>query len=65
MHYKAYLYVFFVLLSAFAISGINFDKVIRRNRVWEARILIIILSCISGYLLTNFITDFLSTTQIM
>ncbi len=65
MNYKAYLYVFFTLLSAFALSGVNFDKIIRRNHVWEARILVMILSCIGGYLLTNFIAEFLSTSQII
>lgn len=65
MNYKAYLYIFCVMLSAFALSGINFDKFIRKNRVYEARILVIVLSCIMGYILTNFIVDFINVTQII
>ncbi len=63
MNYKIYFYVFFILLSAFAISGINFDKIIKKNRVLEAKILVIILSFMSGYLLTNFIFEFLTFTK--
>ena len=65
MNYKAYLYIFCVMLSAFALSGINFDKFIRKNRVYEARILVIILSSIMGYILTNFVVDFINVTQII
>ncbi len=59
MIYKLYLYVFFILLSAFAISGINFDNFIKKNHKWEARILVILLSFALGYLITNFVTDFI------
>lgn len=62
MNYKSYFYVFFILLSAFAISGINFDNFIKKNHKWEARILVIILSFIFGYLITNFVVDFVSLT---
>lgn len=58
MNYKIYLYAFFILLSAFAVSGINFDSFIKTHRKWEARVLVIILSFILGYLLTNFVIDF-------
>ena len=64
MNYKLYLYIFFVLLSAFALSGVNFEKFIKKNKVWEARILMLICSFISGYLLTNFIVDFLEFSKI-
>ncbi len=62
---KAFLYVITILLSLFAFNGINFDKFIKKNHIWEARFLIIILSIISGYLLTNFIVDFILVSQII
>lgn len=62
---KAFLYVITILLSLFALNGINFDKFIKKNHIWEARFLIIILSIISGYLLTNFIVDFILVSQII
>ena len=59
MDYKIYLYIFFSMLSAFASSGINYEKIIRKNRIWETRILVLILSLILGYLLTQFVSEFL------
>ena len=59
MDYKIYLYIFFSMLSAFALSGINFEKKIRKNRIWETRILVLLLSLVMGYLVTNFVLEFL------
>ena len=65
MNYKAYIYVLMVLLSAYTLSGVNFDGFIKKNKAWEARLLVLILSISLGYLLTNFITDFLSVSSIL
>ena len=59
MDYKIYLYIFFSMLSAFALSGINFEKIIRKNRILETRILVLLLSLVMGYLVTNFVLEFL------
>ena len=64
MNYKVYIYVVFVLISAFALSAVNFEKFIRKNKVLETRILVLILSFISGYLLTNFLVDFMEFSKI-
>ena len=61
MHYKIYIYVISVMLSAYTLTGVNFEKIIKRNKNIEARILVILLSFIMGYLLTNFIVDFTSS----
>lgn len=65
MNYKTYIYVISVLLSAFALSGINYDSFIKKNKVLEARILVILLSIALGYLITNFITDFVSVSSLL
>ena len=65
MPFKVYIYVITVLLSTYALSGINFDHIMKKNKPIEARIIVLLLSFISGYLLTNFITDFLTLTKIM
>jgi uncharacterized integral membrane protein (TIGR02327 family) len=59
MDIKIYIYVITLLLSAYAISGINFDAFLKKNKPIEARVLVIILSIACSYLVTNFITDFL------
>lgn len=60
MNYKVYLYAIFLFVSIFALSGINFEKFMKRNKVLEARLLIFILSFALSYMLTNFICDFLN-----
>ena len=65
MNYKAYIYVISVLMSAYALSGVNFDNFIKKNKALEARILVIITSLIMGYLLTNFIIDFFNVSSLI
>lgn len=65
MNIKVYFYVFFVMLSAYALTAVNFEKIIKTNKVWETRILVIVLSIVFGYLLTNFVYDFLDTCRII
>ena len=59
MNYKMILYVIFILLSTYTLSGINFDKIMKKNKNIEARLFVIILSFIMGYFLTNFVIDFI------
>ena len=65
MNYKIYIYIICIFLSIFALSGVNFEKITRRDKVNEIRILVFLLSFILGYLVANFIFDFISCTQII
>ncbi len=60
MNYKTILYTLNLLISIFALSGVNFDKFMKKNKPVEARVIIFILSFASSYLITNFIIDFIS-----
>jgi len=60
MNYKEILYAINLLLSMMALSGINFDKFMKKNKPFEARILVLILGLCLSYLATNFIVDFIS-----
>ena len=62
--YKLIRYIVFSFLTAFALSGINFNNIIKKNKTIEVRILVIILSLSIGYLLTNFVLDFVNITRI-
>lgn len=57
---KLLLYIFFTFVSAFGLSGINFDCIIKANKTIEAKVLVMVLSFSFGYLLTNFVLDFLN-----
>ncbi len=65
MNYKVLLYFFFTLLSTFAITGIDINKIIKKNHKWEAYALVLILSFAFGYLLTNFVVDFLEVSTLI
>ena len=60
MNYKLILYIIFTFISAYGISGLNINQFIRKNKVWEARVLVMVLSFSLGYLLTNFALAFLN-----
>lgn len=65
MNYKVYIYVITVLLSTYTLAGVNFNKIMKKDKVIEARILVILLSLIMGYLITNFIVDFINVSSIL
>lgn len=57
---KLLLYIFFTFVSAFGLSGVNFSGMIKSGKVIEAKVLVMVLSFSFGYLLTNFVLDFLN-----
>ena len=63
--FKTALYIICTFIAAFAVSGINFNGILKKNKVIEARVLVIVLSVVLGYLLTNFIMDFVNLTSII
>ena len=64
MNYKIYIYVITVLFSTYILSGVNFEKLMKRNKILEAKLLVITLSFIMGYFITNFIVDFTSSFKL-
>ena len=60
MSVKIYLYVFFTLMWIFILNGVNFEVIMKKNKVIEARLLVLSLSFAFSYLLTNFVIDFVS-----
>lgn len=57
---RIFIYALSLIISTFAISGINFDSIIKRNHVWEARVLSIVIILALTYLVANFILDIAS-----
>ena len=57
---KLMLYVIFTFISAFGLSSLNFDGIVKKNKNLEIRVLVMLLSFSFGYLLTNFVIDFLN-----
>ena len=60
MNYKICLYAINLLLSIFILSGVNINKIMKSGKELEAKLLVMCTSCITSYLLTNFILSFLN-----
>ena len=65
MNFKTYIYIVSVLLSTFAVSGINFNNLFRKKKVVEARVLIVILVLALGYLVGSFVITFIECSKII
>lgn len=65
MNFKTYIYIVSVLLSTFAVSGINFNNLFRKNKVVEAKVLIVILVLALGYLVGSFVITFIECSKII
>ena len=63
--FKTALYIVCTFISAFGLSGINFNGLFKKEKIIESRIIIIVLSVSLGYLVTNFIWDFVNLTSII
>ena len=60
MDYKVILYIIFSFISAYVLSAVNFNGIIKKGKVIETRVLTILLSLALGYLLTNFVIEFVN-----
>ena len=58
MDYKIFVYLFFGLLSAYALYGMNFETLVKKNRLIEARLLFLLLTLALGYLSGSFFLIF-------
>ncbi len=57
MSYKIYIYILMLLLSAFALSGVNFDHIIKSRYKNEARVLAFLLILSLAYASSTFIIN--------
>lgn len=59
MGIEIYLYVFFTLMSIFIFNGVNWQVIMKKNKVIESKLLVLSLSFALSYLLTNFVLAFI------
>lgn len=65
MNYKTYVYIVSVLVSTFALSGINYTNFFKKEKLFEARTLVILLALALGYLVGTFIITFIEISKII
>jgi len=65
MNYRTYIYIVSVLLSSFALSGLNFTNFFQKNKNIEAKIFVILLVLALGYLVGTFVITFIECSKII
>lgn len=53
----------FIALAWWALQAVNYEKFIRAGRVFQARVLVVILSIVIGTIVSNFFLDYLRWSQ--
>ncbi|GKU83662.1 DUF1146 family protein [Niallia sp. NCCP-28] len=56
-------HIVFIALAWWALQSLNFDKFLRANKVFQARVLYVLLSIIIGSIVSNFFLDYLNWSQ--
>ncbi|AYV68372.1 DUF1146 domain-containing protein [Niallia circulans] len=57
------IHIVFIALSWWALQSLNFEKFLRKNRVFQARVLYVLLAIIMGSVVSNFLLDYLVWSQ--
>ena len=65
MNYKTFIYVVITLLTAFTLTGINFNGLFKKNHSLEAKIFVGLITMAVSYLVTNFIIQFMEFSKIL
>lgn len=52
-------HLFFIAIAFYALQALHFDKFIRANRVFQARLLYVLLTIVIGTTVSNFFLDYL------
>ncbi len=64
-NYKVFIYIIVTMVSAFALSGVNFNNFFKKERVVEAKIFVVLITLSLSYLASNFIINFLEISKIV
>ena len=62
---KIVLYILFFIVTVWAMSGLDLNKLFKQSRVIHARIIYLLLAMAIAYLSTNFFYDFFINFQIV
>ena len=62
---KVILYIFTLIMTIWAMDGLDLNRFFKQNRVYQARLIYLMLAMGISYLTTNFIYDFIISFQIL
>ena len=60
---KVLMYILTVPLSIVALDSINIQNIFKKNRYWQSRLLVFMLSMALSYLVVNFLFDFFDASR--
>lgn len=55
---KACIYIIVTIITIWALSGVNFENFFKKNKIYEARVLYLLVCMSISYLVVNFLYDF-------
>ena len=61
---KAILYIFTLIMCIWAMDGLELNKFFKQGRVYQARLMYLMIAMSISYLVTNFIYDFMTSFQL-
>ena len=62
---KAILYIFMLIMSIWAMEGLDLNRFFKQSRIYQARLVYLMVAMSISYLVTNFIYDFIISFQII
>lgn len=62
---KAILYLILLPFTIWSMEGLNFNKLFKQNRVYQARMIYLMIAMSLTYLVTNFLYDFFMNFKII
>ena len=62
---KVILYIFTLIMTIWAMDGLDLNRFFKQNRVYQARLIYLMLAMSISYLTTNFMYDFITSFQIL
>ena len=62
---KAILYIFSLVMSIWAMEGLDLNRFFKQSRIYQARLVYLMVAMSISYLVTNFIYDFIISFQII
>jgi len=61
---KVYLYTIFLFFSIWVLDAVDFNRIFKKNKNLQARILYLLICIVLTYVVVNFIWDFYSISKI-
>lgn len=62
---KVILYIFTLIMTIWAMEGLDINRFFKQSRIYQARLIYLMLAMSISYLVTNFIYDFFISFQII